>query len=173
MIGSCLVSLHFLCSRSVYSFQQIIHIFLERFDAAPCASQGECGEGFCEIGRSHPPVKICKCDEGFIDRDGKPCSYPQKSKQTAFNYSILLGVLGADWFYLAQGSGAYIFMGILKLLFFVLGIAAVTHQGYHGWTRGPGYLLPFVWGIVDVIRIVADSFYDGNGVELVGRDYVG
>ena len=72
-----------------------------------CKSQGECGEGTCEFGiqvNITYKVNLCKCDEGYLDHDGKPCSYAQKDKLTAFLLSFLIGGLGADWFYLAQGQ---------------------------------------------------------------------
>ena len=119
-------------------------------DRIPCKTQGECGNGICEIGvkwNETTTVHLCKCDEGYINYDGKPCEYGQKSKLTAFLISFFLGELGGDWFYLSQGSGAYIVGGIFKLL--TLG--------------GLG-----IWWLVDWIRILADTFYDGNGEVLTG-----
>ena len=51
-----------------------------------------------------PKVPVCKCDDGYLDWEGKPCTYAQKSKLTAFLLSFFIGGLGADWFYLAQGG---------------------------------------------------------------------
>ena len=85
----------------------------------PCKSQGECGEGACKFGfqsTKNEKVDICECDVGWINHDGKPCSYELKPKLTAFLISFFVGWLGADWFYLAQGSGAYICAGVFKLL---------------------------------------------------------
>jgi len=116
----------------------------------PCKSQGECGEGVCKFGlqfNKTTTVDICECDVGWINHDGKPCSYELKSKLTAFLLSFFIGWLGADWFYLAQGSGAYICAGVFKLL--TLG--------------GLG-----IWALVDWIRILCDGFTDGNGMELRG-----
>ena len=59
--------------------------------------------------------------------------------------SFFLGILRIDWFYLSQGSAAYIGAGIAKLL------------------TGGGFL---IWWIVDWIRILCDTFPDGNGHEL-------
>ena len=87
----------------------------------PCKSQGDCGEGVCKFGmqlEKNKPVDICECSEGWINFDGKPCSYELKSKLTAFLLSFFLGLLGADWFYLSQGSGAYICAGISKIITF-------------------------------------------------------
>merc|ERR1719266_272356 len=116
----------------------------------PCKSQGECGEGVCKFGfqsTKNEKVDICECDVGWINHDGKPCSYELKPKLTAFLISFFVGWLGADWFYLAQGSGAYICAGVFKLL--TLG--------------GLG-----IWALVDWIRILCDGFTDGNGMELRG-----
>jgi hypothetical protein len=116
----------------------------------PCKSQGDCGEGVCKFGlklEKNKTVDVCECSEGWINFDGKACSYELKSKLTAFLLSFFIGWLGADWFYLAQGSGAYICAGIFKLI--TLG--------------GLG-----VWFLIDWIRILADGFTDGNGMELRG-----
>ena len=85
----------------------------------PCKSQGDCGEGVCKFGlklEKNKTVDVCECSEGWINFDGKACSYELKSKLTAFLLSFFIGWLGADWFYLAQGSGAYICAGIFKLI---------------------------------------------------------
>ena len=103
-----------------------------------CTNSTECNNGYCIDG-------VCKCDQGWIDKDGQACSYEQKSKLAAFLLSILLGTFGADWFYLARGDGGYIAAGVFKLL--TLGFAGI-------------------WWLVDWIRILADGFADGNGVAL-------
>ena len=51
-----------------------------------------------------PKIDVCKCDDGYLDWEGKPCVYAKKSKLTAFLLSFFIGGLGADWFYLAQGG---------------------------------------------------------------------
>ena len=87
----------------------------------PCKSQGDCGEGVCKFGlklEKNKTVDVCECSEGWINFDGKACSYELKSKLTAFLLSFFLGLLGADWFYLSQGSGAYICAGISKIITF-------------------------------------------------------
>jgi len=118
----------------------------------PCTSQGECGEGgTCkfglEIDAKGTKANICECDSGWINHDGKPCSYELKSKLTAFLLSFFLGLLGADWFYLSQGSGAYICAGIFKII--------------TGGALG-------LWCLIDWIRILANGFNDGNGEPLAG-----
>jgi len=69
----------------------------------------------------------------------------QYSKLAAFLISFLAGGLGADWFYLSAGSAGYIVAGIFKLL---------TLGGFG------------IWWLVDWIRVLADSFPDGNGLAL-------
>ena len=62
-------------------------------------------------------TKVCKCDGGWMSfNETEPCQYEQKSKWTAFALSFFLGEFGADWFYLHNGNGAYIFAGIAKLM---------------------------------------------------------
>lgn len=62
-----------------------------------CNSDSDCNNGHCL------DSKVCKCEIGFVNHDGKACSYEQKSKTTAFLFSLLLGNFGADWFYLSTG----------------------------------------------------------------------
>jgi len=122
----------------------------ELSDVIQCNSQGDCGDGTCEIGfkwNETLTINRCVCDDGFIHYEDQPCSYEKKSKLTAFLISFFLGEFGGDWFYLSDGSGSYIAGGIFKLL--TLG--------------GLG-----IWWFVDWIRILADTFYDGNGIELAG-----
>jgi len=120
-------------------------------DEISCTSQGQCGNGICEIGKpwnETAKYNLCKCDEGYIhSEDGKPCEYAQKSKLTAFLISFFLGAVGGDWFYLSQGTAGYIIAGLFKLI--TLG--------------GLG-----IWYFVDWVRILCDSFYDGNGIQLAG-----
>ena len=110
---------------TIYISKKILHIpgdqNIDLTIGYPCTSQGECGEGTCKFGlqlTKNKTVDVCECSEGWINYDGKPCSYELKSKLTAFLISFLVGWLGADWFYLAQGSGAYICAGIFKLITF-------------------------------------------------------
>ena len=94
--------------------------------------------------------QVVKSDFSFLitdSEDGKPCEYAQKSKLTAFLISFFLGAVGGDWFYLSQGTAGYIVAGLFKL--FTLG--------------GLG-----IWYFVDWVRILCDSFYDGNGIQLAG-----
>jgi len=67
------------------------------------------------------------------------------SKLAAFLISLLVGGLGADWFYLSAGSAGYIVAGVFKLL----------------TCGGLG-----IWWLVDWIRVLADTFPDGNGLAL-------
>lgn len=96
----------------------------------------------CEFDHQTCVDESCICTEGWI---GDDCSYDQKDKLVAFLLSLLVGALGADWFYLAAGNGWYIFAGILKL--FTLGGCSI-------------------WWLVDWIRVLCDGFPDGNGQAL-------
>ena len=68
-----------------------------------------------------------------------------KSKLAAFLISFLVGGLGVDWFYLSDGVAGYIVAGVFKIITF----------------GGMG-----IWWLVDWIRILTDSFPDGNGLPL-------
>ena len=75
----------------------------------------------------------------------KPCAYQQKEKLTVFLLSFFAGSVGADWFYLAAGNGAYIAAGVFKLF---------TCGGFG------------IWALVDWIRVLTNKFPDGQGVAL-------
>ena len=111
-----------------------------------CETNADCVHGICNRNSSSPG--LCICDRGWVlARDGSgPCTYQQKSKLAAFLLSLFVGGLGADWFYLSVGNGGYIAAGVFKLL--TLG--------------GIG-----IWWLVDWIRILTNSFLDGQGVSLL------
>ncbi|KAH3759535.1 hypothetical protein Pelo_8621 [Pelomyxa schiedti] len=113
-------------------------------------AEAECGypeRGYCN-------GYYCVCNEPYITlsadddnriADSTACNYEGKSKLTAFLLSFFVGSFGADWFYLARGSGGYIAAGVFKLL--TLG--------------GCG-----IWSTVDWIRLLCDAFPDGNKEDL-------
>ena len=111
----------------------------------PCTSNLFCIHGVCDRNQSTP---VCVCDRGWVlARDGSGlCTYQQKSKLAAFLLSFFVGGFGADWFYLSVGNAGYIVAGVFKLL--TLG--------------GIG-----IWWLVDWIRILTNSFPDGQGVALL------
>ena len=107
--------------------------------ASTCIASRDCGNGACV-------EKACVCTAGFVTRDERsPCSYEQYSQLGAFLISLFVGGLGIDWFVLAKGSTGYIVAGVFKLL---------TGGGLG------------IWWLVDVIRLGANTFKDGNGVPL-------
>ena len=123
---------------------------------------GECGNGLC----TRPSGKVeneCVCLEPYMSMKdynekttkASPCTYFAAKKKTAFLYSLFLGALGADWFYLSrccakralvsQVNRGYICMGFFK--FFTMG--------------GLG-----LWWFIDILLIAFDVFPDGNGMPL-------
>ena len=104
---------------------------------------GNCLEGHC----------VCKEDYVTVYTSTYPipgqklhhCQEKKKDQLVAWLLSFFLGYTGADWFYLARGNGNYIVAGILKLL--TLG--------------GCG-----IWWVVDWIRILCDTFPDGQDIPL-------
>ncbi len=114
-----------------------------------CQYDEDCGHGSCAVqySRQFPNgTRVCECNSRYVSRGGV-CNYEKRDKVTAFLVSFFVGLLGVDWFYLARGVPKYNGLGVLKL--FTVG--------------GCG-----IWWLADWIRILADDFDDGNGVELSG-----
>lgn len=111
----------------------------------PCSSNLNCIHGICDRNRTIP---VCICDRGWVlaRDDSGLCTYQQKSKLAAFLLSFFVGGFGADWFYLSVGNAGYIVAGVFKLL--TLG--------------GIG-----IWWLVDWIRLLTNSFPDGQGIALL------
>ena len=82
----------------------------------PCNSTLGCGDhGYCKTPvYTDPSHTICECDKGWKSTE-VPCDYQAKNWLVAFLLSFFLGEFGADWFYLANGSGTYIAIGVVKL----------------------------------------------------------
>ena len=110
-----------------------------------CQTNLDCIHGICDRNSTN---SICICDRGWLlpRDDSHICIYQQKSKLAAFLLSFFIGGFGADWFYLSVGNGGYIAAGVFKLL--TLG--------------GLG-----IWWLVDWIRILTNSFLDGQGFSLL------
>ena len=119
-------------------------------------------------------------EEGEVSDDN--AGVEKRSKLYAFLISFFAGGLGADWFYLSRGVFIYIIIGIVKL--FLIGQAGIccclfkcetcccctfgeclkTCFGPCGWVVSIGI---FIWWVVDWVRILTDTFPDGNGMELI------
>ncbi len=149
--------------------------------AQPCSTNSICNNGVCENG-------TCVCFSGYVTYKNSPCSYEQKQKLTAFLLSFFAGAFGADWFYLAGGNSGYLVAGSFKLisgLFFIVGVCFGCCTSICMLIDRPsvkkiglclsisiGILVIFcslanaVWCTVDWIRVLTDSFKDGNGVSL-------
>ncbi|KAI8804998.1 hypothetical protein BJ742DRAFT_775644 [Cladochytrium replicatum] len=112
-------------------------------DGVTCTVDFDCNHGHCAT--YNQTTSYCVCDKNWKTYDASPCSYEQTNKLTAFLVSLFLGELGIDWFVLSRGNGWYIAAGVLKLL-----------------TGGGAGL----WWVIDWVRILTDSFADGNGVPI-------
>lgn len=118
-----------------------------------CSSDVQCNHGKCELVDSveFPEGRLeCVCDKCYGNEHGKYCNYQKTKKLPAFLISFLVGELGVDWFVLAKGNGGYIGAGVAKLL---------TGGGLG------------VWWVVDWVRVLTDSWVDGNGHRLC-KDWV-
>ena len=131
-----------------------------------------CGMGRCMPDRTGAG-KECVCDSRWID-DNKdnPCNYQAKSKLVAFLLSFFMGGLGADWFYLSCGTAGYIVAGIAKIIFVLIlpGCGKALMSSGEGAAVCGGCCLcimpGLIWCLADWIRIVDNSFLDGNGMPL-------
>ena len=137
-----------------------------------CHDDDDCGDrGRCRNDK-------CVCDKGYITwKKSGPCSYKQENKLTSFLISFFVGVLGIDWFVLSKGSARYIVTGVVKLILSCgccANICSFLGQVFKEieerlcvclsiilFSCGSG-----VWYLVDLIRILADAFPDGNGAPL-------
>jgi hypothetical protein len=110
-----------------------------------CSRDLDCIHGICDQSKN---LSLCQCERGwtFSFNDPNICNYQQKSKLAAFILSFCLGGFGADWYYLSVGNSGYIIGGVFKML--TLG--------------GLG-----IWWIIDWIRILTNSFVDGQGISLI------
>ena len=125
-------------------------------------AKGNCGEGLCRaVEGSEQNIAMCDClppnmhvqrpnfeDPKKIGTSFLPaeaCSYRAKNKKEAVLYSFFLGILGADWYYLAAGNRGFVCVGCFKL--FTLG--------------GLG-----IWWVIDIILILTDQRTDGMGMPL-------
>lgn len=157
-------------------------LFSKHCEAIACVTSADCNKGVCTNLQ-------CVCNKGYADQNGQACVYKQKDKLTAFLLSLFLGPFGADWFYLASGNGVYVFAGFMKLftgLFFIIAtvfgcctliFSAISRDSVFERVgtiigvillvlMGLFSLTNFIWYFVDWIRILTDTFKDGNGYSL-------
>lgn len=111
-----------------------------------CTKNDHCGKGTCI--QSDNGENICKCDSNYITYK-TTCDYKIKSSLFTLLFSIFLGMLGADWFFLSRdccgNDNCYTCVGIIKL---------ITAGGLG------------IWWVVDIIRIGLGVFADSNGIAL-------
>ncbi len=146
-----------------------------------CTSDATCNNGVCRN-------FTCVCTLGYVDFNNQTCNYKQKEKLTAFLLSFFVGNFGADWFYLANGNSDYEVAAIIKLttvIFLIIGscflcCTSVCSAAEKSCIAGFGFVFSIIitlllilcglinpiWYLVDWIRILTNSFKDGNGVSL-------
>lgn len=157
------ILLFFICLKLIYAKKK-------------CESDIECNYGECVS-------FTCMCYSGYVDYQNTICIYKQKEKIFAFLLSFIIGSLGADWFYLANGNVAFLIIGIIKSLvgiFFIISICFhrftfICAKKFISSSKQKAILQSFVYfyGIlntlfwfVDWFRILVDATKDGNGVSL-------
>lgn len=118
----------------------------------------------------------CQCQKGWINwHKDAPCSYQQISKLSTFFYSLFFGYTGLDWFVLSRQNFLYVLTGLLKFLLtlasciwarLVIINQTQTSMIVAGSVTISLAILTFIWWLIDWIRIVRNTFPDGNGVLL-------
>lgn len=98
------------------------------------------GRGYCRIfslsgwtAKNPNPITFCQCDMEWADPE---CGTKRKSQATAFFWSLFLGFVGADYFYLG---------------FPLAGVAKLVTLG------GLGF-----WWLIDIVRIASGPVYAYN-----------
>ena len=92
-------------------------------------------------------------------------------------------MLGGDWFYLSKGNFYYILIGFIKMTSCVVGtilplFLTCVYKIQSDGSRITLFMLlssliviitvgNFSWWVVDWVRILTDSFKDGNGFDLL------
>jgi hypothetical protein len=142
-----------------------------KFYVLTCVSDKDCHmHGWCKDGD-------CICEKGWITCcNSRQCSYQQSSKILAFILSFIAGCTGIDWFVLSRKDSLYILCGILKLLIStgccIWSPLAAKSKSQSATTAASCLsvsltLIAFIWWLVDWIRVLFNSFPDGNGASLV------
>lgn len=173
MIGTCLhvqtVTIQSTNDSALEDSSNTIDLY-SQISLSPCTSSSNCSQhSWCNAGK-------CECEHGWITWcHSEPCSYKQLSKPFSLAISILLGVTGADWFYLSRQDNLYISVGILKCLMLIasdiwrrLTVVSDSKPAKRfalslSVTLG---LIVISWWSIDCYRIVFDSFPDGYGAPL-------
>lgn len=134
--------------------------------SVPCSGHGACQEWFSSVvgGRPVARLSFCKCDTFWADPE---CSTPRKSQVVAYTCSVVLGVFGADQFYLGLQV-----LGGIKLL--VCTGAAIWFYLQPSDSMGPFLSLirlvllaaAVLWYCFDVVRIGSSQAYTSDSFKL-------
>ena len=87
-IYAAVVLILLLCGTGGTAYREPVEPLIRR---ATCNSQGECGNGVCELDVQLTwdiTENLCKCDVGWADHDGEPCSYEQLEKGPSLNAKL-------------------------------------------------------------------------------------
>ena len=136
--------------------------------------EDDCGNGVCvSVSPDHDhPSPTCICVTPYIHTERDNCAYKARSKLVAFLLSFFLGNLGVDWFYLSFGTASYVFGGIFKIILLLVlpifgKVLVASGEGVPAVAGCCVCILPAtLWYFIDWIRILTNSFPDGNGMPL-------
>lgn len=132
----------------------------------------------------------CICDNGFITVNSDTlCNYEQLYNSVNILFSLLFGLLGTNWFYLARGNRLYMLIGFTKFMCSFIGLSLyimllrISQTINHSIYGNPSYhfcwydvvvsiatfCMCFVvplWYVTDFVCAILWIYPDGNGQEL-------
>ena len=100
-------------------------LFLLNILTSLCKAQTDCSTNL-DCNNEKCLKLLYNCTLGYVAYNNETRKYKQKSQNTIYWISLLVGILGADWFYLVNGFNLYIIICIIKLaisLTFIIGIS--------------------------------------------------
>ena len=133
----------------------------------------------------------CECYDGFITVNSDTiCNYEQLHNSINIAFSIMFGLLGSNWFYLARENITYILLGFIKFMCLCIGMSsyiillqitqtindnifldmsAIRFFCYDVFISITTFCMCFIvplWYITDIVCSLLSMYPDGNGYEL-------
>lgn len=139
-----------------------------------CQTDDQCGKGKCKSkdNQQGGETKYCDCHREYATYDkSKPCDYHRKSENLVYVFMsfIVPGWCGIHWFYLSNGTGAYIFIGILQLALILTGFASLMKIKSPCYTTICEFMgfVGFLMYLFTFLVIIPGGLKDGYGIGMV------